>query len=300
MRDTLLCLHAQSDDDLEILVLAHRTSPPVLAAVTEVAKEPAASRIVTRVIDVRAPGRSASLIAGLHAARGLYVAALDDDDTVLAHWVETFRGLAEQSARPAVLRCRAVSQPMELLHDPSVGFRASNAWASPWKAQFSLSLHWLDSQSPIHVCAYPREEMLRWGLTWDPSLQVVEDWDLLARAASRLGVRSSPEFTAIYRRWPATDNSYRDLAEAHWGSVREDVIGRWDEQAWVLPQGSVRHLIDAELALLSNRPLRQRITNRLERLAARSARRLVGTRPGRLIRWIYRRTGLRAATIHDE
>jgi hypothetical protein len=238
IRDTLVCLAAQSDLDFEVLVLAHRVGADerhTLASTVDEFEPLLPGRL--RVLEVTEPGRSTPLRVGAKAARGDYVAILDDDDTVLAHWVESFHDLARRAERPAVLRCRSVSQRMEIL-DRGVagpGYRAWTEWDAPWSSRFDAMEQLTDNHMPIHSYALPRVPLLGWGLTWDPALPVLEDWDLLMRAVNALGVVDGAEFTSIYRLWPTTVNSQASTDATQWAQVREGLLDRWDRLAWVVP-----------------------------------------------------------------
>ena len=298
IRDTLVCLAAQSDLDFEVLVLAHRVGADerhALASTVDEFEPLLPGRL--RVLEVTEPGRSTPLRVGAKAARGDYVAILDDDDTVLAHWVESFHDLARRAERPAVLRCRSVSQRMEIL-DRGVagpGYRAWTEWDAPWSSRFDAMEQLTDNHMPIHSYALPRAPLLGWGLTWDPALPVLEDWDLLMRAVNALGVVDGVEFTSIYRLWPTTVNSQASTDATQWAQVREGLLDRWDRLAWVVPSGTVRHALRAEFALLADRPIADKVRGRIQRLARRSGPALLATPVGRVARQVYRRSGLRPA-----
>ena len=255
LRDTLLSLQGQTNQDFEVVVLPHNAEPERLAALASVVEESQSwfgERL--RVVPVTGGGRAAPLIAGAEASRGEYVVALDDDDLVLGHWMQTFASLAAQAGRPVLLRSCAVAQQMEEVGS-AVGFRASRPWAKRWDSEFDTLSQLVDNQCPIHTVALPRAELSRWNLWWDDDLPVLEDWDLLMRATQALGMMSTPEITAVYRLWPAHQNSFAHLPESDWASVRGRVLAGWDTHPFVLPPGSASRAREAELFRLLNRPI---------------------------------------------
>ena len=259
LRDTLLSLQGQTNQDFEVVVLPHNADPERLAALASVVAESQpwfGERL--RVLPVTGGGRAAPLIAGAKAARGDFVVALDDDDIVLGHWIETFAALSAQAERPVLLRAGAVAQEMEEVGS-AVGFRASRPWVKRWNSEFDTISQLVDNQCPIHTVALPRTELGRWNLWWNDDLPVLEDWDLLMRATQAIGVMSTAEITAIYRLWPAHQNSFAHLPERDWASVRDRVLAGWDSHPFVLPPRSARRTRDIELFRLLNRPIGLRV-----------------------------------------
>lgn len=98
LREALLSLHAQTDRDIEIIVVGHRLSPATAKEVEQlIDDQPQEMRSRSRLLRVDDGGRTRPLNVGFSAASGRYVAILDDDDIPFAHWVETFRKLHQQA-----------------------------------------------------------------------------------------------------------------------------------------------------------------------------------------------------------
>jgi hypothetical protein len=221
LEDVLTCLAGQSDRDFELLLMCHRTTPEEQAAVEDVvASAPAWLRDAVRVIRVERPGRAAPLNEGFTAARGRYVVALDDDDTVLAHYVSTFRAAAARH-EGRLLRTVAVRQDVVPVGD------GGDVRAVPvgdpyreWPLDFSLVDHLSDNYSPIMTVAFPRGAVHDLGLRFDETLHANEDWEYVVRCAAVLGVASVREITSVYRWWLHTASS-RDLhSEEQWDEAR--------------------------------------------------------------------------------
>lgn len=286
--DVLACLQGQTDDDFEVLVLAHDPAPEGWQGLLELVQGlPAQFRGRVQAVEVLGGGRAAGLVEGHRRARGAYLAALDDDDLVLGHWVQTFRELAVAAGRPTVLRACAVAQAMELLPLSPAGFRAVAPVEKRWMSTFDLVSHLVDNHSPIHSWALSRQAHV-WNLRWDTELPVLEDWDLLLRSALRLGVASSPEITAVYRVWPHAENSFAELPEASWGEVRTRVLDGLDSSAVALAPGSATRLRDLEFFALTHRPFRVRVKGYAARRLHRSRVALAGTPVGPPVKKVLR------------
>jgi hypothetical protein len=221
LEDVLTCLAGQSDRDFELLVMCHRTTSDEQSAVEDVvASAPAWLRDAVRVLRVERPGRAAPLNDGFAAARGRYVVALDDDDTVLAHYVSTFKGAAARH-EGRLLRTVAVRQDVVPVGDGD-DVRAVPV-ADPyreWPLDFSLVDHLSDNYSPIMTVAFPRGAVHDLGLRFDETLHANEDWEYVVRCAAVLGVASVREITSVYRWWLHTASS-RDLhPEEQWDEAR--------------------------------------------------------------------------------
>jgi hypothetical protein len=72
---------------------------------------------------------------------------------------------------------------------------------------FTLHEHLLGGATPFHGFAFPRSAFASMGFRFDETMTVFEDWDLQLRCAAVLGVGSSAEVTAIYRRHRNVDDS---------------------------------------------------------------------------------------------
>lgn len=146
----------------------------------------------TRIVSVVGGSRATPLNAGIDLAASSYVAILDADDLALEDWVETFRAMAGRHPE-TVLRTRVATDHLEA----GVWHRSDDAWAE----SFDLVDHLNGNSSPSCGVAFPRDCFTGFGLRFDESLVVCEDWDLLLQASAICGVTSSPRITSTYRRW---------------------------------------------------------------------------------------------------
>jgi glycosyltransferase involved in cell wall biosynthesis len=244
LEDMLTCLAGQGDRDFEVLLMCHRTSPQELAAVQSVVDSaPGWLRAQVRVIEVERPGRAAPLNDGFVAARGRYVVALDDDDTVLAHYVATFKAAAaEHDGR--VLRAVAVRQDVAPVGgiDTLCAVSVDDPFRE-WPMDFSLVDHLVANYSPFMTVAFPRGAFHDLGLRFDESLDTTEDWDLLVRCAAVLGVVSVREITSVYRWWVHTGSSREVHSKAEWAAARKRVQGTFEQVVLLMPPEETQRTI---------------------------------------------------------
>lgn len=286
-KDALLCFAAQTCTDFEVLVLAHDVPPDSHAAIVAIlAEQSEALRARVRLIKVSGGGRTAPLNAGVEVARGSFIGFLDDDDLVMAHWVEAFRDGARECQGRRIVRALATEQSVETFPG---GFRSTSWPSTRWDPKMDLLRHVVDNHSPLNSYAYPRAVFAEYGFRFDPELPVLEDWDLLVRVSSLLGVTDQEEVTSIYRRWPHHTNSYTELAQDDWLELSWKIVAGWDQFPFLLPAGSATKLRQDGLTVLRAVPLKTRAVGRARRAADLWAPRLSRTPVYRPLRFAYRR-----------
>jgi hypothetical protein len=245
LEEALTCLAAQSVRDFELVVVCHRAQSEAARGVSEVIDSlPTWLRDVTRVVKVERPGRAAPLNDAFALARGRYVAVLDDDDTVTPDWVAAFAELEVRHAG-TVLRTSALRQDVEPVPtgpgDEVVPHEVGPAHPG-WPRHFDLIAHLWDNATPFMTLAFPRGVHTDLGLRFDESLDAIEDWDYLLRAATLVGVASSPRLTAVYRIWTRAEGSREVHDDAVWDAARSSVVANLDVVPLVLPPGSVEEI----------------------------------------------------------
>ena len=241
--EALTALAAQTDPGFDVELVLHS---PRLADVGEVESlvnefEPAFANRV-RVTQVLGGGRARPLNTGLALARGTYVAFLDDDDVVTAHWVEEFRRCSTR--RPgSVIRAITADQRVRPTTSSEVGTLAAlSGFELTHAASFDLVEHLFHNRTPICSFAVPSALVRELRLTFDESLSVVEDWDLLLRSAIFAGVTETSQVTSLYRRWAVDEGSSSEHASEAWDTARRVVQDRLDRSPLLLPAGSATHL----------------------------------------------------------
>lgn len=268
LHDALLSLAAQTYEDFEVLLLCHNIADDARRGVEGlVAAMPPEFATRVRIVPVTGGRRGRPLNVGVTEARGRYIVILDDDDVVLANWIEEFARVAERAPGSIV---RAVVARQDF-HAGKKGraYEAVTAPVCPYPDQFDLLGHLIDNWSPLCGFAFPRLAFAEFGVSFDDELTVLEDWDVVVTLAPLCGVACTTVPTSVYRRWLIGSHSGVDHPEDEWEAARKIIRGRLDSRPVLLPPGEaarVRHLyashdhqqaradrLEAELAELRRR-----------------------------------------------
>ena len=244
LRETLLCLSAQSDQDFEVLVVGHMLTLEQQLAVERVISDLHASmRAKTRLVKVDQGERAAPLNCAFARARGSYVAMLDDDDLVFGHWVETFKSLHENNPGK-MLRSTAVSQDWDKIPcgDNELATRCKSGYKAQYPEAFDLFDHLIENRSPLHSLAFPLSLYHDLGFRFDETLTTAEDWDFIVRASPLSGVVSTGEVTCVYRRWENVASSSTIHEQHEWTTNYHHTLRKVDALPLLLPAGYTRRL----------------------------------------------------------
>ncbi|MGH8033007.1 MAG: methyltransferase domain-containing protein [Luteimonas sp.] len=244
LRETLLCLSAQTCQDFDILVVGHKLSLEQQLNVERVIADLHGSvRERVRLVKVGRGERASPLNAGFEDARGRYVAMLDDDDLVFGHWVETFKHLHRNNPGK-LLRAVAVSQGWDKIggSDGSLATRCKSGYKAEYPESFDLFDHLIENRSPLHSLAFPRSLYRDLGFRFDETLTTAEDWDFIIRTAPIAGVACSEEITCVYRRWHNGRTSYNTHDQEEWKANYHHSLRKMDMTSSILPAGYTRRV----------------------------------------------------------
>jgi SAM-dependent methyltransferase len=244
LRDALLCLSAQTDQDFEIVVVGHRLDQERILGLERVIEDTHAG-IRSRISLVRVDhgGRTTPLNVGFAHARGDYVAILDDDDFVFANWVEGFKKLAERHPGK-ILRTGCVVQTFEPVqtHEGRRSVRAVSGFERRYPLEFDLFEHLIENHTPPVSLAFPRSVFADLNFRFDETLTTTEDWDFLMRAVAICGVAGDQETTAVYRQWSKSESSLTVHDSEEWRANHHQIWRKLDATHFILPEGSVSRL----------------------------------------------------------
>jgi SAM-dependent methyltransferase len=249
LAEVFTCLAGQTNIDFELLVLGHRMERQHQVNVERLIHDnPKWLRDKIRLIRVDSGNRTRPLNEGFAAARGHYIAILDDDDMPFANWVETFVKLA-QAAPGRLLRAVTVRQDVrnvEVLGRP--GIRAESAPQELYPSKFDYLAHLRVNQSPPVSVAFPRGVFQELNITFDETLTTTEDWDYILRVAGLVGAESSPQVTSIYRWWVSDDSSRTQHGQDEWDRNHARILNKLDQSPLVFfPPGTtarIRYLLN--------------------------------------------------------
>ncbi|WP_221936762.1 glycosyltransferase family A protein [Skermania sp. ID1734] len=243
LQDALLCLAAQTDRDFDVICLVHNAEPESLLAVHAlVASVPQWLRERIRVVEVNGGTRARPLNAGVEEARGSYIAVYDDDDLLFADWVEQFHTAAKAAPRRIIRACVVTQQIEPAMWRSGAGLRSISLPEGTYPASFDPLDHFRQNRSPFMSLAFPRELFSVFGLRFDQTLDVCEDWDFLLQASQLCGVEQAEAITAIYRRWNGGTHSAVTHSESVWRSNEKRIIAKLASSPVMLPTGSAHRL----------------------------------------------------------
>ena len=242
LTDVLLCLAGQQDDDFEILVVGHR----VTAEDTDELKRLLCSFSPTltcrmRYCAVDYGSRTTPLRVGFWAARGRYVAVLDDDDLVMDTWTASFKQLAKDNDGK-MLHTYVVTQKWGTRSLPQINHRelyAEDGFGIEYCHAFSVSSQLSVNSCPLMGLAFPRFAFASLGIDFDESLTTTEDWDFLMRVYAACGVASGNDVTSIYRLWTNAACSHTMHTTQEWDYNYKKIVGKFNERPYLLDIGGV-------------------------------------------------------------
>lgn len=244
LREGLLCLSAQSDEDFEVILVGHNLSVEAQIDVERLIEQLHDSfRTRLHLVLVEGGGRAVPLNKGFSTARGDYIAAFDDDDLLFGCWVENFKQLAAK-APGTLLRQGVVAQNWDRVSVRGAGVtaRAMGVMRSIYPKTFDLIAHIVENRTPLHSIAFPRALFTHMGFEFDEGHSTVEDWDLIVRTAPLCGVSSIAEIGCVYRHWIGGDSSYTAHSQFEWSSNYVKTLKKLNDEPLLLPAGSANRL----------------------------------------------------------
>lgn len=237
---TLLALAAQTDQDFELLIMAHLVEAAGVAALEDAL--PDSLRPRTRVIAVNHGTRTAPLNAGLDAASGDYVAVLDDDDLPLPNWVATFRQLAAAAPGCMLRAASRMQRVVEQIADGKKQMVPVGELEQGFPDDFDIFEHLVTNRSPPIAVAFPRARLQTLGLRFEEGLTTAEDWYFIMQCAGPLGVAASNEVTSIYSYWETGECSRTVHSGDEWHANYLALSAKLDAGPFVLPPGNFLRL----------------------------------------------------------
>lgn len=240
LRESLLCLKAQTCQDFEIIVIGHKITDPGEKNVLDIINDQDESFISRiRYYRVDHGKRGTPLNYGFAYAKGEYVAIYDDDDVLFDGWVEAFKQ-ASVSNYGRVLHLYGYSQLWQ--NEKNSGYVSIQA---P-KPQFCIDFNFISqlhrNECPLFSLAFPSTVFKDMKFMFDEELNVIEDWDFLMRIAVYCGVSDIRKAEAIYRLWKNLETSSTLHSQKEWKSAYEYVQKKFANMMTVFNIDSIRHI----------------------------------------------------------
>lgn len=268
LREALLCLMAQEEQDFHVLVIGHDLDVERQLSVEAVLADlPVHFQPRVELVRIHGGSRARPLNEAFQRAKGRYVAMFDDDDLVFGHWVKVFKQLAGSNPGQ-LLRAACVTQEWRRIvgqQGQTLSVTAAGPFLARYPDTFDLIDHLVENRTPLHSLAFPRSLFSDLGIRFDESLTTAEDWDFIVRVAPLAGVATSKELTCVYRRWENGEHSASLHDQEEWMHNYRTTLKKLDSAPILLPAGSTRKLrnmaqeigmLREEVRRLSNAPVR--------------------------------------------
>lgn len=209
LREALLCLYAQSDQDFEVLLIGHNLKNEEKQLVEQILDEldPEFRRQI-RYLPLNHGNRTTPLNYGFAHAWGKYITVLDDDDLVFEDWILNFKNAAEEHPN-TLLHSYVFGQKWDVLDTPYGGtsLRSTHAVDNKYCTSFNIISELYENVCPLIGIAFPAQAFHTWGMIFDETLTTTEDWDYMMRVSFLSGVTDIPIPGSIYRLWTNAESS---------------------------------------------------------------------------------------------
>jgi len=244
LAEALSSLAEQSNQDFEVLLIVHSGDSDARGRVEDViAGQPQSIREKIALMVLQGGGRSAPLNFAIPNASGRYLAVFDDDDLLLPGWVASF-ARSEVAAGCRLMRAQVGTQDVTVT--PADGDQPAVVLASSirddYPARFDSLRQFELNASPFMGWAFPRALFTRLGVRFNDGLGVLEDWDVVLRGVTLLGVHEIDELTAVYRKWSSRDSSTVTSASNAWIDAESALISALDGAPILLGSGTVQRI----------------------------------------------------------
>jgi len=254
--ETLLSLAAQTSQDFEVVVLVETAGDAEIGDFEDLVESfDGAFSVRVRVVGLGHGGERSALSAGVDAANGAFIAVIDPDDVVFAHWVESF-AVAGARSDGRVLRSIVATQRFTVSSD-----RGQRAYTSidrprcPWPGPFDVLGHLDGTPGPIFGLAIPTA-LADWCPPLGPSGPELEDWAVVLNAALGCGVTETGEVTYLRRLVGDEQDMSGHTDDAGLEEARRVIISELDRRDVTMPAGN---LVTLKMQSDDNRALRTEV-----------------------------------------
>ena len=232
LKEALMSLANQSDNDFEIIIVGHKMNEQGLQELFDIIKEQSQFiREHTRIFNSEANGRADLLNFGFDKAEGCYLAVLDDDDYVLDNWVEEFHKAGNEHYGN-ILHSYVLMQQCEMIRDKN-----GNIKAKPLKRldkslcyNFDYTFQMNENGCPLNGLAFPSYAYRNLGIKFDVNCDVLEDWDFLMRMVPFTGIYDIEKPTAVYRIFFKNGNSHSEYDNQYWKDTRSYIRDKLNKE----------------------------------------------------------------------
>ena len=249
LREALLCLRAQTNQDFEIILIGHKAQQNGKKCIREIIEEqPEEFQAKINYIELNEGSRTTPINVGFANAIGKYIAIYDDDDLLFDDWVEKFyQASLENNGK--ILHAFALAQKWKEFQIPSAaktsekGYAAMEAPTDQFCVKFDYWSQLVVNKCPLMSLAFPSYLFQRMGMIFNEELNVTEDWEYFMRVAEIAGVFDIKSATSIYRLWINAENSSTLHDQNVWSDTYKKVQASIDSRWLLVPRGYAKHIM---------------------------------------------------------
>lgn len=248
LRESLLCLRAQTCQDFEVILTGHNVEEGNKKIISNIINEqPDSFKFKINYIEIDGGTRTLPINMGFANAVGRYIAVYDDDDLLFDNWVEKFKeAYVENDGR--ILHAYALSQKWKAYQNMEGGtlksyYEAIEAPDSQFCVDFDYLSQLVLNKCPLMGLAFPSYLFHKLGMIFNESLNVTEDWEYFMRVVSIAGIVDIKEATSIYRLWINAETSATLHAQSIWLDTYLSIQRKMNSRAFLIPMGYTNHII---------------------------------------------------------
>lgn len=243
LREALLCLNAQNNQNFEIILIAHKAGSNEAQMIEQILNEQEETfRKKIRYYKLNEGTRTTPLNFGFAHAWGEYAAVFDDDDILFDDWVESFYVLSK-SNKGRILHSYAFAQNWSNVAE--MGYRAESSPSNNYCVNFDLLSQLVYNRCPLMTLAFPLNMFQKAGIIFNEKLNVTEDWEYFMRLAFVCGVSDIENATAIYRFWDNIETSATLHDDGAWKKTYRDIQANFNSMDIILPANNVKRITDS-------------------------------------------------------
>lgn len=248
LREALLCLRAQTNQDFEIILIGHKAEKTAKIVISEVIDEqPDDLKDKITYITLDEGTRTAPINLGVSCSVGKYISIYDDDDLLFDNWAEKFYKTAEKNDGK-IIHAYVLAQKWKMFsldgkNESEKYYMALEAPTNQFCTNFDFLTQLVVNRCPLMSLAFPSYLFQKMGIMFDEGLNVTEDWEYFMRVASIAGVEDVEEVTSIYRLWVNAETSATLHTQDTWLDTYSKVQAGMNARQLLVPSGYTQHII---------------------------------------------------------
>lgn len=243
LSEALLCLRAQTNQDFEVLLIAHNAPEEGKKVVKQIVDDqPEEFKKKIRYIELDRGTRTTPINIGFANALGRYIAVFDDDDLLFDNWVESFYESAKENDGK-ILHAYVLAQKWKTFEtmnangESVINYMAVEAPTSQFCQKLDILSQLVVNKCPLMSLAFPAYLFRNLGIVFNEELNVTEDWEYFMRVVTITGIADITEATSIYRLWTNAENSSTLHNQEIWDATYQRIHEKMNQRDFLVPAG---------------------------------------------------------------